>query len=146
MDTFSLIVVSDETSPVRRFELRKDLLKRGAVLGVLAVVLLLGLMVDYVRMRNTAKRGGDKRRISLEQVVAGLAERNIDLLGLDEALDRLEAVGPRKCRVVELRFFADLSIAETAEVLGISDATVERDWKMAKVWLHRELAVDDLLE
>lgn len=73
-------------------------------------------------------------------------ERSADLVALDDALQSLEALDPRKGRVVELRFFGGLSVEETAEVLQVSPETVMRDWKMAKVWLHRELSKEKLDE
>ena len=101
------------------------------------------VLVDHAERRGAAKRGGGRRAESLhdlleEQVPA--AEREIDdLIAIDEALDRLEALDPRKARVVECRFFGGLSLEETARALGSSPATVSRDWTFARAWLHREL-------
>jgi len=98
------------------------------------------ILVDHARSHLTAKRGGRRERISLE--AAGDAEaptENVDLPALDEAMARLADFDERKSRIVELRFFAGLSIEETGEVLGVSHATVERDWSLARAWLYREL-------
>ncbi len=98
------------------------------------------ILVDHARSHLAAKRGGRRERISLE--AAGDAEaptENVDLPALDEAMARLADFDERKSRIVELRFFAGLSIEETGEVLGVSHATVERDWSLARAWLYREL-------
>ncbi len=100
------------------------------------------VLVDYARARNNQKRGGGARPISLEDTIAASPVRGADLVALDEALERLSALDPRKGRVVELRFFGGLSVEETAAVLEISPFTVIRDWNFAKVWLHREIRAD----
>ncbi|HEV8495397.1 MAG TPA: sigma-70 family RNA polymerase sigma factor [Gemmatimonadaceae bacterium] len=105
------------------------------------------ILVDYAKQRRRAKRGGDRGRVSLEEIEAVL-ERGSDpadagseaLIALDVALDRLERRDPRQSRIVECRFFTGMSIHETAEALSISPATVKRGWIMAQAWLHRELA------
>ena len=97
------------------------------------------VLVDAARARASIKRGGGCVRLSIEDQVAPGPEPNVDLLALDEALTRLAADDPRKARVVELRYFGGLSVEETAEVLGVSAATVTRDWSFAKLWLVREL-------
>jgi RNA polymerase sigma factor (TIGR02999 family) len=98
------------------------------------------IAIDHARRRGADKRGGDVVHVDLtsdsEIAAAGPV---IDLLALDEALSRLEALDARQARVVELRFFAGLSAEETAEVLGCSEATVVRDWRIARAWLMREL-------
>jgi RNA polymerase sigma factor (TIGR02999 family) len=87
------------------------------------------------------KRGGGATVISLDKVSPAAAQTSsVDVLALDEALDALSSFDERQCRVVELRFFAGLDIPETADALGISTATVEREWAMAKAWLHRRLS------
>jgi RNA polymerase sigma factor (TIGR02999 family) len=98
------------------------------------------ILVDIARARNRAKRGGGVRRITLVEGHAVGRERDVDLLALDEALTRLADDDERKARVVELRFFGGLSVEETAEVLAVSPETVKRDWKLAKVWLVREMS------
>lgn len=97
------------------------------------------ILVDHARARKALKRGGDRKRAPLDDVVDAIQMEQVDLLALDEALAKLEAVAERKARVVELRYFAGLTIAETAQTLGVSTGTVENDWEFARTWLHREL-------
>jgi RNA polymerase sigma-70 factor, ECF subfamily len=98
------------------------------------------LLVDHARRFRYAKRGGDQVRVPLEETLLGTRARGVEVLALDDALASLAKRDPRKARVVELRFFGGLSVEETAEFLRISPETVLRDWKMAKVWLLRELS------
>jgi RNA polymerase sigma factor (TIGR02999 family) len=97
------------------------------------------ILVERARARKAAKRGGEQIRITLDEAVAAGGEREIDLLALDEALTRLAVIDPEEARIIELRFFAGLSIEEAAEALGISSATVKRGWNMARAWLKREM-------
>ena len=97
------------------------------------------ILVDYARARHTAKRGGEARAVLLEEAAVVSDERAAELVALDDALAELAQLAPRQCRVVELRYFGGLSVAETAEVLKVSADTVTRDWSQAKAWLHREL-------
>jgi RNA polymerase sigma factor (TIGR02999 family) len=97
------------------------------------------ILVDYARARQTTKRGGGARPISLEEAALVTPERAAELLAFDEALKELEKLSKRQSRVVELRYFGGLSVAETATVLEVSPDTVMRDWSMAKIWLHRAL-------
>jgi len=97
------------------------------------------ILVDHARKRGYAKRGGGAVRIPLDEGLVADRSRQVDVLALDEALASLFDFDPRKARVVELRYFGGLSVAETAEVLGISAETAKRDWKMAKAWLFGEL-------
>src|ERR1700680_4672096 len=97
------------------------------------------ILVDYARSRRYSKREGQWRLIPLNEAVAVFPDRRTDIVALDDALRTLADLDPRKSRVVELRFFGGLSIRETAEVLKVSQETVLRDWKLAKVWLLREL-------
>jgi RNA polymerase sigma factor (TIGR02999 family) len=97
------------------------------------------VLVDNARREHALKRGGDRQRVALFDDVAGAREPDPDVLAVDEALTRLSRLDPRKGRVVELRFFGGLELEETAEVLGVSLATVKRDWVLAKAWLHREI-------
>jgi len=100
-----------------------------------------GVLVDHARARQAAKRGGGPQRVSLGAVgEAPAAEADVDILGLDEALQRLAAFDQRQAQVVELRYFGGLSIEEAADALGVSHATVERDWRTARLWLKRELS------
>ena len=97
------------------------------------------LLVDHARSRRRQKRGGDRQKFSLDEALAPAMESNQDLVDLDEALERFSQLDARKSQVVELRYFGGLSIPETAEALGISPATVKRDWEVARAWLLREL-------
>lgn len=98
------------------------------------------ILVDHARRAKTAKRGGGAVAVTLNEAIAGTTEDGPDILALDEALDRLAAVEPRKARVVELHFFAGLTYAETAAAMEISEATVDRDLRMAKAWLAAEMS------
>jgi len=98
------------------------------------------VLVDHARERKAAKRGGTAVRVALEEDVAAAEAREVDLIALDAALDELAAMDPRQSRVVELRFFGGLGTAEIAEVLEVSRATVDRDWRFARTWLYRRLA------
>jgi len=97
------------------------------------------ILVDFAREKQYLKRGGDVRRVSLDEAEAFPLERDTDLVALDEALTTLAEMDQRKCQVVEMRFFGGLSVKEVAEVLHVSEETVMRDWRLAKVWLLREL-------
>ena len=97
------------------------------------------ILVDHARAGRTAKRGGARTMVSVEEVDLPSRDGQLDLLALDEALERLEQVDPDLMRIVELRFFAGLSVEETAEVLGSSAATVKRDWSLARAWLRKAL-------
>ncbi len=101
------------------------------------------VLVDHARRTNAAKRGGDCQRTAIEHTDLSTGTENVDLTGLDDALDLLAKTDERKSRVVELRYFAGLSIPEAAEVLGVSHATIERDWRVARAWLFNELNRDD---
>jgi RNA polymerase sigma factor (TIGR02999 family) len=97
------------------------------------------ILIDYARSRKAAKRDGAMQRLSLDDVTLKIDNTNIDLLALDEALVRLEAIDTQKKIIVEMRHFGGLTLEEIAEVLGISKATVERHWQIARGWLYREL-------
>ncbi len=97
------------------------------------------VLVDHARARRTDKRGQGRDRAALDGVLAAYEERHLDVLAVHDALERLHAVDEPLARLVELRFFAGLSIEETARVLEISTATVERHWRVARLWLRREL-------
>ena len=101
------------------------------------------ILVEAARRRNAGKRGGDASHVPLDEAFVPAADRGADLLALDEALEHLAALAPRKARVVELRYFAGLSVKETADVIGVSVETVMRDWRMAKLWLQRDLSSVD---
>jgi len=97
------------------------------------------LLADHARRRGAAKRGGDLAKVTLGDPEAGSSMGNIDLVALDDALTKLSELDERQGRIVELRFLAGLSVAETAEVLAVSQRTVKLDWQMAKAWLRQEL-------
>jgi RNA polymerase sigma-70 factor, ECF subfamily len=99
------------------------------------------ILVDFARSRRSLKRGGEILTVSLEEASIASPCTGADVVALDDALNTLAAMDPRRSRVVELRFFAGLSAEETAEVLKVSTETVLHDWKLAKVWLLRELGV-----
>jgi RNA polymerase sigma factor (TIGR02999 family) len=98
------------------------------------------VLVDHARSRMYRKRGGDGRRVTLDEALIASPEPQLDLLALNRALETLAAADPRKGRVVELRFFGGLTVEETAEVLHVSADTIKRDWRLAKLWLMKELA------
>ncbi len=98
------------------------------------------ILVDFARSRRTLKRGEGAPKVTLNEAIHGAAEPSEDLVALDDALQALCAIDQRKATVVELRFFGGLSVEETADALGVSADTVMRDWKLAKVWLLRELS------
>ncbi len=97
------------------------------------------ILVDYARKSRSRKRGGNAQRVSLDEVAIVSRERASELVELDDALQRLAESYPRCSKLVELRFFGGLNGQDVAEVLAISEATVERDWRFAKAWLFREL-------
>ena len=106
----------------------------------IAAKLMRQILIDYARTKHRAKRGGTQDKVSLENALTmGVGETDFDLLALDEALTRLAVKEEHLANIVELRFFSGLTVEDTADVLGISDATVKRDWQMAKAWLQREL-------
>jgi len=97
------------------------------------------ILIDYSRARNREKRGGGWTRVTLSGVIGNGVDPH-ELLALDEALGELETVSERQCRMVEYRFFAGLTVAEAADVLGVSEGTAKRDWRLAREWLNRRLA------
>lgn len=98
------------------------------------------VLVDHARRRGAAKRVGERVRVGFDDGQSSAEPWDTDLLELDRALRELSKVDARQARIVELRFFGGLSVAETAELLGVSDRTVEGDWRMARAWLHRALS------
>ncbi len=106
----------------------------------IAANLMRRILVDYARSKKRDKRGGDLVLLPLEEAALIVnKEKNIDLMALDEALTKLGMIDERQARVVELRYFGDLTLEETAEALGISRSTAADEWAVAKAWLHREL-------
>ena len=104
-----------------------------------AAQLMRQILVDYARSHRAAKRGGGACKVTLTDAASRPQRVDIDVVALDDALKSLAQIDPQQSRVVELRFFAGLSIEDTSEVLGISPSTVNRDWNTARVWLYREL-------
>lgn len=110
----------------------------------LAAKLMRRILVDHAKNRHRKKRGGAEENVALENVlrtnaIAARDEKVIDLLALDEALERLAKIDPQQVQIVELRYFSGLDVPETAEILNISTATVKRDWAVARAWLRHEL-------
>ena len=99
------------------------------------------ILVDHARKNAAGKRGGSRLKLPLDDSAAAVAApgRELEILALDRALEKLAALDPRQARIVELRFFGQCSIAETADVTGLSDATVKREWTIARAWLHRAI-------
>lgn len=106
----------------------------------IAAEMIRRILIDHARGRQAVKRGDGAIRLTLDDALATPGQRDLDLVALDDALSDLGRLDPRQGRLVELRFFAGLSIEESAEVLGISPATVKREWSAAKAWLYRELS------
>ncbi|HZS04309.1 MAG TPA: sigma-70 family RNA polymerase sigma factor [Blastocatellia bacterium] len=105
----------------------------------IAAQLMRRILIDHARSHHYQKRGGGALKVSLDEAAAVTEARAAELLAVDEALEKLTAMDARKGRIVELRFFGGLSLEETAEVLGISSPTVQREWRAARAWLHRML-------
>ena len=106
----------------------------------LAATQMRRILIEHARARKARKRGGGARRVTLEDGIAVSPNGVLDMLALEDALQRLETISPRQCRVVELRFFGGLSVVETARFLEISVSTVKDEWRVAKAWLAREFA------
>lgn len=109
----------------------------------LSARLMRRILVDHARSRGYQKRGGGAANVTLDESLVASPERDLDLVALDDALEDLARVDARKSQVVELRFFGGLSVEETAEALKVSPETVTRDWRLAKVWLLREISRRD---
>ena len=106
----------------------------------IAAQMMRRILVDHARTKHRDKRGGDDIKLPLDEAILVVVnEKNVDLIALDEALNRLAKIDEQQVQIVELRYFSGLSLEETAEALKISRATVARDWAIAKAWLHREL-------
>ena len=112
---------------------------RSHFFGV-AARLMREILVEHARAQQAVKRGGRVARLSLDDAVEVAQPIDLDVLRLDDALKELARVDERQSRIIELRYFTGLSLDETAEVLGISPATVSRDWTTARAWLHREMS------
>jgi RNA polymerase sigma factor (TIGR02999 family) len=108
-----------------------------------AAQLMRRIMVDHARERRSLKRGGGALKVSLDEAALVTEQRSEELLALDEALERLAVLDPRKSQIVELRYFGGLTVEETAAFLKLSDRTVKREWRTAKVWLYRALSGEE---
>jgi RNA polymerase sigma factor (TIGR02999 family) len=132
------------TAPVNEVYLRLDDCEQinwqdRAHFFAVSAQLMRRILIDFARTRGCQKRGGGVRHMSLDEAPSVCREPDTNLIALDDALKALATVDTRKSKVVELRFFGGLSVEETAEVLRVSPDTIVRDWKLAKVWLLREL-------
>ena len=126
---------------LRLVDVDRMTLKSRTHFFAVAARLMRQILVDHARRKRAGKRGGGVTMMSLDEVSPAAQTSNVDVLALDQALDALSSFDIQQCRVVELRFFAGLNIDEAAEALGISTATVEREWAMAKAWLYQRLSV-----
>ena len=106
----------------------------------LAAEMMRRILVNHAHHRQAAKRGGGALRVSLEVAVNSFEQKDVNLVALDEALKNLATIDPRQCKIVEMKFFGGLTVAEIAEVLQLSSDTIERDWKMARAWLRLEIS------
>lgn len=118
---------------------RVDWKNRAHFFGV-AAQLMRRILVEHARTRGAQKRGGSASKLSLEEAINYFPQKDLTLLALDDSLKELEKLDARQSRIVELRFFGGLTTEETSEVLGVSTATVEREWRSAKAWLHSQLS------
>jgi RNA polymerase sigma factor (TIGR02999 family) len=112
---------------------------RAQFFGI-AAQLMRRILVDHARSHAYAKRGGGTTQVPLDEGAVLSPQRAADVLALDEALNQLTTIDPRKCRIVELRYFGGFTVEETASLLQVSDVTVMRDWSLAKAWLRREIS------
>jgi len=127
---------------IKLVDLRNVHWQNRAHFFALCARLMRRILVDFARSRHYAKRGGGAQRISLDESLVVSPAHSTDLVAVDDALKALAKVDARKAQMVELRFFGGLTVEETAEVLKVSPETVQRDWKLAKAWLLRELSGD----
>jgi len=137
-NTFQTTALINEAY-LRLVEGRRIRLRDRAHFFALAATLMRHILVDRARARRNLKRGGGLRHMPLNEAFVSSPERGTDLVALDDALDALATLDPRRSRVVELRVFGGLTVEETARAIGVSSQTVMRDWKLARVWLRREL-------
>ena len=123
---------------IRLVDQRAPLESRGHFLAV-AATQMRRILLDYARKHRAARRGGDGQKVLLEDTMAISEEQPVDMILLNGALEKLAALDPDQAQLVELRFFGGLSVEETAEVMGVSPATVKRSWSSARAFLHREI-------
>jgi len=116
-----------------------DWQNRAQFFGI-AAQMMRRILINHAKERNAQKRQGYAKKVSLDDAVSFFEQRELDLLALDEALNGLAVLDPQQTQIVELRFFGGLTIEEVAEVLGLSPATIKREWDSAKLWLRRELS------
>jgi RNA polymerase sigma factor (TIGR02999 family) len=128
---------------LRLVDQRRVVWKSRAHFFGIAAQLMRRILVDHARGRHAAKRGGGLQQLALDDADAAVpasADEGVEVIALHEALERLAALDPAQARLVELRYFGGLNIEETAEALGVSPATVKREWAIARAWLRRELS------
>ncbi len=118
-------------------------LRNRAHFFALAAQAIRRILVDHARHHNRRKRGGGRGKVSLDDAPTLSVESDVNILALDEALQRLAEAEPRCAQVVEMRFFGGMTMGEVAELLGLSVKTIEKDWRVARAWLYRELSKDD---
>ena len=105
----------------------------------LAAEMMRRILVNHAVKRNAEKRFGNQTKLALDDAISLIAEREVDLILLDDVLNKLAEFDPQQAKIIELRFFAGLKIEEVAEVMGVSDSTIKREWRVAKAWLHDRL-------
>ena len=124
---------------LRLIEVKQVQWQNRAHFFAMASRLMRRILVDAARAKGSQKRNAGGQKVSLDEAVAVAATPSQDFVALDDALNALEAVDPRKCKVVEMRFFCGMSVEETAAALDLSVGTIKSDWRLAKAWLAREL-------
>jgi RNA polymerase sigma factor (TIGR02999 family) len=112
---------------------------RAQFFGI-AAEMMRRILVNHALERRAAKRGGGALRVSMEVAVNSFEQKDVNLVALDDALKNLATIDARQCKIVEMKFFGGLTVAEIAEVLQVSSDAIERDWKMARAWLHLEIS------
>ncbi len=123
---------------IRLVDQKSPMDSRGHFLAV-AATQMRRILLDYARKHKAARRGGGGQQVLLEDTMAIVAQRPVDMIALDTALHKLAELDPKQTQLVELRYFGGLSVEETAEVMGVSPATVKRNWSSARAFLHREM-------
>src|SRR5215472_8351487 len=123
---------------IRMVDQRAPMDSRGHFMAV-AATQMRRILLDYARKHRAARRGGAGQKVVLEDTMAICEQQPVDMIALDAALTRLASLDPTQSQLVELRFFGGLSVEETAEVMGVSPATVKRSWSSARAFLHREM-------
>lgn len=108
----------------------------------LAAEMMRRILVNHAVKNNAEKRFGNQTKLALDDAISLAQEREVNLVMLDEALNKLAEFDPQQAKIIELRFFAGLTIEEVAEIIGVSDSTVKREWRVAKAWLHQQLKAE----